>query len=146
MGSFQDNLPPCLLEWQRLTGTEAIAIEAGNWDELAQVQTAKGNLQSRMESLDFSHPDPKWIADIIAEEKKNRDLLQEKLDDFSTSVRRRMPIDEQYPASSPCLRTPTTTRAPTPTYLASNHITNKSKYMALFSYFLSNNRLKKIYK
>ena len=86
MGPFQDNLPPCLLEWQRLTGTEAIAIEAGDWDELAQLQTAKSNLKSRMESLDFSHPDPKWIADIIAEEGQNRDLLQEKLDDLEARV------------------------------------------------------------
>jgi len=86
MGPFQDNLPPCLLEWQRLTGTEAIAIEAGDWDELAQLQTAKSNLKSRMESLDFSHPDPKWIADIIAEEGQNRDLLQEKLDDLQLQL------------------------------------------------------------
>ena len=77
MESFQNNLPPCLLEWQRLTGTEAIAIEAGDWDELAHLQTAKSNLQSQMESQNFSHPGPEWVADIIAEEEKNRDLLQE---------------------------------------------------------------------
>ena len=85
-----DNPPhdplPCLQEWQRLTDSETLAIESGNWDKLALLQTAKGDLQSKMELQDFSNTDPKWEADIIAGEEKNRDLLQEKLDDLQLQL------------------------------------------------------------
>ena len=73
---------PYLQEWQRLTDAETLAIEADNWDKLTQLQTAKGDLQSQMELHDFSSIDSKWETDVIAGEKKNRDLLQEKLDDL----------------------------------------------------------------
>ncbi len=79
--SHQDPLP-CLQEWLRLTAAETLAIEANHWDELAPLQASKGDLQRQMESKDFSSIDPKWEADIIAGETKNRDLLQEKLDDL----------------------------------------------------------------
>ncbi len=79
--SNQDPLP-YLQEWQRLTNAETQAIEAGHWDELAQLHTAKNSLKLMMESLDFSSADSQWETDIIASEEKNRDLLQEKLDDL----------------------------------------------------------------
>ena len=79
--SHQDPLP-CLQEWLRLTNAETLAIEAEYWDELAQLHTAKSGLKLRMESLDFSHTDSQWETDIISNEEKNRDLLQEKLDDL----------------------------------------------------------------
>jgi hypothetical protein len=78
----RQNPLPCLQEWQRLTAAETLAIEANHWDELAPLQASKGDLQRQMESKDFSSIDPKWEADIIAGEAKNRDLLQEKLDDL----------------------------------------------------------------
>ena len=83
--SHQDPLL-CLQEWQRLTGVETLAIEACNWGKLAQLQTAKSDLQSQMELQDFSRIDPKWEGHIIAGEEKNRDLLQEKLDDLQLQL------------------------------------------------------------
>ena len=83
--SHQDPLP-YLQEWKRLTGAETLAIEACNWDKLARLQTAKGDLQSQMELQDFSSTDPKWETDIIAGEENNRDLLQEKLDDLQLQL------------------------------------------------------------
>ena len=79
--SHQDHLSS-LQEWQRLTNAETLAIEAGHWDELAQLHTAKGDLKSQMECQDFSSVDPKWKTEIVAGEERNRDLLQEKLDDL----------------------------------------------------------------
>ena len=77
---------PCLQEWQRLTNAETLAVEAGYWDELAQLHTAKNDLKLRMKSMDFSHTDSQWETDIIASEEKNRDLLQEKLDDLKLQL------------------------------------------------------------
>jgi hypothetical protein len=77
---------PCLQEWQRLTSAETLAIEAGNWDELAQLHKTKGELKLQMEPLDFSHTDSHWKVNIIACEEKNRDLLQEKLDDLQLQL------------------------------------------------------------
>ncbi len=77
---------PCLQEWQRLTNAETLAIEAGHWDELTQLHTAKSDLKLRMELLDFSGADSRWETSIIASEEKNRDLLQEKLDDLQLQL------------------------------------------------------------
>lgn len=73
---------PFLQEWQRLTNAETQAIEAGNWDELAQHQAAKDKLQTRLDSEDFSNLDPEWENDLMVGARKNRDLLQEKMDDM----------------------------------------------------------------
>jgi len=82
----QDTLYHSLQEWQRLANAETLAIEVGHWDELAQLHTAKDSLKLRMESLDFSHTDSQWETDIIARQEKNRDLLQEKLDDLQLQL------------------------------------------------------------
>jgi hypothetical protein len=73
---------PSLQEWQRLTIAETQAIEAGKWDELAQHQAAKDKLQAQMDAEDFSDLAPELEHDLIVRERKNRDLLQEKMDDM----------------------------------------------------------------
>ena len=75
-----------LKEWQRLTNAETVATEADHWDELARLQMAKDNLKLQMELQNFSHIDPKRKVEIFAGEERNRDLVQEKLDDLQLQL------------------------------------------------------------
>ena len=84
---LRESTPPCSLEeWQHLTDAQTLAIEAGDWDKLAKLHAAKSNLKSQMKLLDFSRTDSQWETNIIAGEEKNRDLLQEKLDDLQLQL------------------------------------------------------------